>query len=221
MPFEFAIHRAGTISTKLLKRPYAVVETLVALRAYDTGDSIRNALESWYEQAEKVLPATREYLLEHRHDDQYDESLLQDIERAFREDFEYGRELQASFGDNLRSKLVKLLREDTPTAPVPFEEYDELLSTAVDVFEGFPHAKTVLNEPYVVSDYDRVWAIVRDYATWIGDDDLLQGIKTPFEVVRGRNVTVQSVESTVSRFASSGERSESETRVPQHTTLLR
>jgi len=31
-----------------------------------------------------------------------------------------------------------------------------------------------LNEPYVVSDYDRVWAIVRDYATWIGDDDLLQ-----------------------------------------------
>jgi len=149
-------------------------ETLVALRAYDSGDSIRNVLESWYEQAEKVLPATREYLLEHRHDDQYDESLLQDIERAFREDFEYGRELQASFSDNLRSKLVKLLREDTPTAPVPFEEYDELLSTAVDVFEGFPHAKTVLNEPYVVSDYDRVWAIVRDYATWIGDDDLLQ-----------------------------------------------
>jgi len=48
-------------------------------------------------------------------------------------------ELQASFSDNLRSKLVKLLREDTPTAPVPFEEYDELLSTAVDVFEGFPH----------------------------------------------------------------------------------
>jgi hypothetical protein len=149
-------------------------ETLVALRAYDTGDSIRNALESWYEQAEKVLPATREYLLEHRHDDQYDELLLQDIERAFREDFEYGRELQTSFSDNLRSKLVKLLREDTPTAPVPFEEYDELLSTAVDVFEGFPHAKTVLKEPYVVSDYDRVWAIVRDYATWIGDDDLLQ-----------------------------------------------
>jgi len=26
MPFEFAIHRAGTISTKLLKRPYAVVK---------------------------------------------------------------------------------------------------------------------------------------------------------------------------------------------------
>ncbi len=149
-------------------------ETLVALRAYDTGDSIRNSLESWYKRAEKVLPATREYLLEHRYDDQYDESLLQDIERAFRTDFEYGRELQASFSDNLRSRLVKLLREDAPTAPVSFEEYDELLSTAEDVFEGFPHAKTVLDEPYVVSDYDRVWAIVRDYAAWIGDDDLLQ-----------------------------------------------
>ena len=149
-------------------------ETLVALRAYDVGDPIRDALESWYERAEKVLPATREYLREHRHEDQYDESLLQDIERAFREDFEYGRELQASFSDNLRSKLVKLLRKDTSAAPVSFEKYDELLSTAVDVFEAFPHAKTSLDEPYVVSDYDRVWAIVRDYATWIGDDDLLE-----------------------------------------------
>ncbi len=149
-------------------------ETLVALRAYDTGDSIRNALEDWYERAKKVLPAAREYLLEHRHDDQYDRSLLQDVEKVFREDFEYGRELQASFSDDFRSKLVKLLREDTPTAPVPFEKYDELLSTAADVFEEFPYAKTSLDEPHVVSDYDRVWAIVQDYATWIGDDDLLQ-----------------------------------------------
>ena len=158
-------------------------ETLVALRAYDTGDSIRDALESWYDRVEEVLPATREYLLEHRHDDQYNESLLQDIERAFRENFEYGRELQASFSDNLRSKLVKLLREDTSTTPLPFEEYDELLNTAIGVFESFPHAKTVLDETHVVSDYDRVWTIVRDYATWIDDDDLLQEYQ---ETLRGR-----------------------------------
>ncbi|WP_089650003.1 DUF6884 domain-containing protein [Halobacterium hubeiense] len=149
-------------------------ETLVALRAYDTDGSIRGALESWYERAEKVLPTAREYLLVHRHDAQYDESLLQDIERAFREDFQYGRELQASFSDNLRSKLVKLLRKDTPADPVPFTEYDELLTKAMNVFEGFPHAKTVLDESNVVSDYDRVWEVVRDYATWIGDDNLLQ-----------------------------------------------
>jgi hypothetical protein len=149
-------------------------ETLAALRAYDTGDSIHDALEAWYERAEKVLPATRDYLREHRHDDQYNESLLRDVEGAFREDFEYGRELQASFSDNLRSRLVKLLRKDDKAAPVPFKKYDELLNTAASVFETLPRARNILDKAEVVSDFDRVWAIVREYATWIGDDDLLE-----------------------------------------------
>lgn len=148
-------------------------ETLVALRAYDVGDPIRDALENWYGLVSDVLPATECYLREHRHDDQFDERLLEDIETAFREDFEHGRELQASFSDTLRSDLVKLLRTDDPDDPIPFAKYDTLLNTAVGVFERFSRATTTLDDVDAVSDYDRVWAIVREYATWVGDDDLL------------------------------------------------
>jgi hypothetical protein len=149
-------------------------ETLVALRAYDAGDSIRDALEDWYGLAETVLPAAERYLQDHRHDEQFDERLLEDTERAFREDFQYGRELQASFSDTLRGKLVKLLRADDPEDPIPFDEYDSLLNTAAGVFEELPRTTTALEDADAVSDYDRVWSIVRKYATWVGDDDLLE-----------------------------------------------
>lgn len=149
-------------------------EALVALRAYDASDSIRDAIEDWHALAADVLPATGRYLREHRHDNQFDERHLEDVEAAFREHFEYGRELQASFGGDLRRDLVRLLRDDDPDDPVPFSEYDDLLNTAAAVFEEFPYATTLLDDADVVSDYDRVWAIVKAYATWVGDDDLLQ-----------------------------------------------
>ncbi|MFD1600467.1 DUF6884 domain-containing protein [Halobellus rarus] len=153
-------------------------ETLVALRAYDAGDSIREALEDWHALAKDILPATRQYLREHRHDEQFDVRLLADVEAAFREDFEYGRELQASFSDNLRGNLVKLLRDDDPEAPIPFAEYDEILNTAANIFEQFPLATTALDDVDAVSDYDRVWALVREYAVWVGDEDLLEEYQT-------------------------------------------
>ncbi|ELY95132.1 queuine tRNA-ribosyltransferase tRNA-guanine transglycosylase [Natrialba hulunbeirensis JCM 10989] len=147
--------------------------TLIALRAYDAGDSIRDALEDWYDFVADVLPATQRYLREHRHDERFDKRLLRDVETAFREDFEYGRELQASFSENLRGDLVKLLRKDDPDDPVPFAEYTALLNTATEVLEQFQEATSILDSADAVSDYDRVWAIVQEYATWIGDDDLL------------------------------------------------
>ncbi|MEA5409613.1 hypothetical protein VB773_19890 [Haloarculaceae archaeon H-GB2-1] len=149
-------------------------ETLVALRAYDAGDAICDAIEDWHALAADVLPATERYLCEHRHDDQFDERLLEDVESAFREDFEFGRELQASFGGDFRRDIVRLLRDDDPDDPVPFVEYDTLLDTATEVFEGFPYATALLDDADVVSDYDHVWAIVKAYATWVGDDDLLE-----------------------------------------------
>ncbi len=148
-------------------------ETLIALQAYDTGDSIHDALEGWHNFVTDVLPATERYLREHRHDERFDERLLGDIETAFREDFEYGRELQASFSQNLRGDLVKLLREDDPDDTVPFEEYTALLNTAGKVLEQFQSVTTSSDYADAVSDYDRVWTIVQKYATWIGDDDLL------------------------------------------------
>ncbi|ELZ52290.1 hypothetical protein C465_02071 [Halorubrum distributum JCM 9100] len=148
-------------------------ETLVALRAYDRGDLIRDALEEWNDIAAEVLPAAERYLREHRHDKQFDHRLLREVESTFREDFEYGRELQVSFSGNLRRDLVKLLREDDPDDPISFQKYNDLLNTAATVYERLPHATSALDDSDLGSNYDRIWTIIRDYATWIGDDDLL------------------------------------------------
>ncbi|WP_302079973.1 DUF6884 domain-containing protein [Salinibaculum rarum] len=149
-------------------------ETLVALRAYDAETSIEEAIQTWHQKAQKVLPATREYLRCHRHDDRYDESRLRDVEAALRDDFEYAGELQVAFSDDLRGKIVKLLREDTAQDPIPIEQYDELLSVAEQEFEGFPRVPTVLERQNPSNAYDRIWSVVNDYAEWIGDDDLLE-----------------------------------------------
>ncbi|ELZ86894.1 queuine tRNA-ribosyltransferase tRNA-guanine transglycosylase [Haloferax gibbonsii ATCC 33959] len=148
-------------------------ELLVALRAYDAKRSLSAAVDTWYETAAAVIPETREYLREHRHEDRYDQSLLQDIEEAFRDDFTHARELQASFSDSLRGKLVKLLRKDSPEDPVPFAEYDELLNTAATAFADFPRIPTLI-EDAEPTPLERIWTAVEDYATWIGDDDLLE-----------------------------------------------
>ncbi|WP_435344857.1 DUF6884 domain-containing protein [Haloarchaeobius sp. HRN-SO-5] len=149
-------------------------ETLVALRAYAAGEPIPDSVHEWHETASVVLPATRAYLRDHRHDARYDVSLLQDVEATLRDDFEHARELQASFSDKLRGRLVKLLRKDDPDDPVPFDEYEDLLDVAERAFEAFPRTDSVLEGEETGTAYDQVWAVVRDYATWIGDDDLLE-----------------------------------------------
>lgn len=149
-------------------------ETLVALRAYADGEPINNALHNWHEKTDDVLPATRDYLRSHRHDSQYDASLLRDIESSFRADFEYARELQASFSDKLRNNLIKLLREDNPADPLPFDEYNELLEVAEQKFEVFPRMTMALETKENSTAYDQIHTVVEEYATWIGDDDLLE-----------------------------------------------
>ncbi|QDX41803.1 queuine tRNA-ribosyltransferase tRNA-guanine transglycosylase [Salarchaeum sp. JOR-1] len=149
-------------------------EVLVSLRAYDAENSIEEEIWNWHRKAEEVLPATRDYLRDQRHDERYNASRLQDIETAFRDDFEYARELQASFSDDLRGRIVKLLREDTAEDPIPFVEYDELLTVAEEEFEKFPRMPAAFNSQEHQNPYDHVWTAVRDYAEWIGDDGLLE-----------------------------------------------
>ncbi|WP_411968951.1 queuine tRNA-ribosyltransferase tRNA-guanine transglycosylase [Haloferax sp. YSSS75] len=149
-------------------------ETLVALRAYNDKESITDAVDEWHEKAATILPKTQEYLREHRHDDQYDKSRLQDIETVLRDDLDdVAHELHASFSNDLRGRIVKLLRKDDPEDPLEFAEYDDLLSTAADEFAEFPRTPAILPDADS-TPYDEIWAVVEDYATWVGDDDLLE-----------------------------------------------
>ena len=149
-------------------------ETLAALRAYADEGPIIEAILEWHQKATEVLPATRKYLREHRHDAEYDANLLREVEESFRNDFDYARELQASFSDQLRGKIIKLLREDDRENPVPFADYEKILDVAEGVFEAFPQTPTVLREADVSESFEQIWAVVREYATWIGDEDLLE-----------------------------------------------
>lgn len=168
-------------------------ETLIALRAYADGRDIQTAIEQWHVETEPVLDATRAYLQQHRHDSKFDADSLRDIEAAFREDFEYARQLHASFGGEFRRELVRLLRDDDSSIPVPFSNYESLLTTAEAEFEYFPRAPFLLSgglarpstpetrpklpeldEDDYPDGFKDVWTIVADYANSAEDENLLE-----------------------------------------------
>jgi len=153
-------------------------EVLHALRAFDAEESLAAAIRDWHADAEQALSQLRPYLRDHRHDDGYDQRLLQDVEEQFRTDYAHGREVRASFSRPFRKKIVKLLRADDPDDPVDFQEYDHLLDTAREIFEGtFPRMVDRLDAREeatgAVATFDQVWMVVEDYVHWIGDTDLL------------------------------------------------
>lgn len=156
-------------------------ETLEALRAYASGESIVDALQEWVSVAETTLSETGEYLREHRHDEQFDASRLQVVESSLREDFQYARKLRAYFSEDLRDQIVKLLREDNPENPLPFEKYATLLQTARETFERFPRMADVLAAERAKSDgmdqFEQIWFVVQDYAIWAGDEGLLEAYR--------------------------------------------
>ena len=154
-------------------------ELLHSLRAFDDGESISQAIRNWAGEAERALDELAPYLKEHRHDEEYDRRLLRDIEGHFRDHYEHGRELRASFSRPFRKKVIKLLRDDDPESPIDFEEYQTLIETARDHFEGtFPRMADTIEqrEEYSgnVATFDQIWLLVEDYASWIGDEDLLE-----------------------------------------------
>ncbi len=158
-------------------------ELLHSLRAFDEGESISQAIREWAVEAEQALNELAPYLKEHRHDDEYDQRLLRDVEEHFRDDYEHGRELRASFSRPMRKKVIKLLRDDDPESPIEFEEYQALIDTAREHFEGtFPRMADTIEQREEYSGntatFDQVWSLVEDYAPWVGDGDLLDEYKT-------------------------------------------
>ena len=158
-------------------------EVLHALRAFDDGDSISSRIRGWYAEATLVLDALVDYLTEHRHDERYDARLLREITSEFRDDFEYGCELQASFSDDLRKQLVKLLRVDDADDPVDFDEYLEIINTGREVAEGFPRTadrvEALEEKSGEVATFKQVWTVLENYAAsdLVDDQNLLEGYR--------------------------------------------
>lgn len=158
-------------------------EVLHALRAFDDGDSISSRIRGWYAEVTLVLDALVDYLTDHRHDERYDARLLREITSEFRDDFEYGCELQASFSDDLRKQLVKLLRVDDTDNPVDFDEYLEIINTGREVAEGFPRTadrvEALEEKSGEVATFKQVWTVLENYAAsdLVDDQNLLEGYR--------------------------------------------
>ena len=155
-------------------------EVLHALRAFDDGESISKRIRGWYVEADLVLDALVDYLEEHRHIEKYDGHLLRELTTEFREHFQYGRELQASFSDDLRKRIVKLLREDDGEDPINFEEYVDIIDVAREVAKEFPRTADRVEEledsTGEVATFKQVWTVLEHYAEseLIDDADLLE-----------------------------------------------
>jgi hypothetical protein len=174
--------------TTAIKKSLHGQEVLHSLRAYDDGRSISKAIRDWYTEADAVLDALVEYLENHRHDELYDGRLLRENTTAFREDFEHGRELQASFSDEVRRRIVKLLRDDREDKPVEFDEYLDIIATAREALQEFPRVADRVerfeSNTGDVGLFKHVWTVLKDYATSeeIDDGNLIESYRETLQV---------------------------------------
>lgn len=153
-------------------------ELLHALRAFDADESIAAALDGWQQSAERAFEHLEEYLRANRWDECFDESRLRDIEQAFRDDYEFGRELKASFSGVFRRRIIKLLREDDADDPIEFERYAYLIETAKEVFESrtttcLSDIEALEDESGDVGTLEQLWMLIESYAEFIGDEGYL------------------------------------------------
>lgn len=157
-------------------------ELLHALRAFDRGESIVDAVIDWYQSAATALENLPEYLETHRWADIYDHRLLWVIEQRFREDFHYGRLIKGSFGDAFRTHLMKLLRDDDPNNPISWERYLECISQARSIFDRYPSTpisviRSLEANTGEVGTFEQLWPQVESYAAFINDEDHLEAYK--------------------------------------------
>lgn len=150
---------------------------LQALRAYDRGDSLIEAMGRWRDEARSGLKALPRYLERNRHEGRFEASSLTDVRQAFRDDFEYGRLLGSSFG-NLRSEIGRLLKNDSGESPIPFEEYHNLIDIAEDVWEErFPRPIPIAQQGAEIYGednlFDQLMLVLRDYVEDFGEEDYL------------------------------------------------
>jgi len=168
-------------------------ELLHALRAFDDNESIAEAIHAWYQTAEQAIEELDSYLWEHRWDDAYNASRLRDIKEHFRSDYAHGRELKGSFSTRFRRRLAKLLRADDPEDPVDRAEYETLIENAKAVLQDFPRMLAQVEQQENDSDrcgtFEQVWLLVKDYATWIGDEGHLDAYEELLQAEPWRECT--------------------------------
>lgn len=150
---------------------------LQALRAYDREDSLIEAMATWRDEARSALEALIEYLERNRHDGRFEATSLTDVRQALRDDFEYGRVLGSSFG-NLRGEIGRLLKNDSQESPIPFEEYQNLIDIAEDVWEErFPGPIPIAEQGAEVygedNHFDQLMWLLRDYVEYFDEEDYL------------------------------------------------
>lgn len=166
---------------KAIEKSLRGQEALQALRAYDQGKSISDALRSWVAEAEETLDALEEYVRENRYDDRYNQSRIRDLNEAFRTDFEFGREAQAHFSDVFRKKILKRMRDDNDSNSIDINAYLADIDTARDILSQAPWSLDAVNNLETRQDeigtFDQLWHIVEDYARWVGDQKYLDDYK--------------------------------------------
>mgnify|MGYP000215079610 CR=1 FL=1 len=139
-------------------------EMLAALRAYDDHRPIAPAIEATFEGAREALDEFESYLINHRHDKQFDQQYLREVRSEFRDHYAHSKALFASFGKEFRRELVGMLREDDAEDPIEFDRYDELLDTAATALATFPRTAEEVARRAVHSDpYDSADAVLEAY----------------------------------------------------------
>ncbi|MUV85313.1 queuine tRNA-ribosyltransferase tRNA-guanine transglycosylase [Natronomonas sp. CBA1123] len=167
----------GASVEEAVEKALRAQEMLHALRAFDADESISQALTGWHRSAVTALESLEPYLREHRHDNRFDHSTLRPIKQAFRDDYEYGHEVSANFSGKFRGDLAKLLRMDSHENPLPFEEYQKLISRARDVFGDWTptNLEEIQQREKRSGEYgtfDQLWVLVANYTAHVGDENL-------------------------------------------------
>lgn len=167
----------GAAIQESVERALRAQEMLNALRAFDADKSISQGLTDWHQSVTTALESLEPYLQAHRHDDRFDHSTLRPIKQAFRDNYEYGHKVSANFSGKFRGDLAKLLRRDSHKNPLPFEEYQRLISSVRDVFDGWTPTKIeeIQQREERSGEYgtfDQLWILVANYTAYVGDEDL-------------------------------------------------
>ncbi|USZ68524.1 queuine tRNA-ribosyltransferase tRNA-guanine transglycosylase [Halorussus salilacus] len=154
-------------------------ELLHALRAFDNGESIADAIREWYATATVALDGLPPYLEANHLDEKYDQRLLRDVEQQFRDDYEYSRALRANFSRTFRRQVVKHLRDNGTDATL--DEYESLVETARNIFETkFPQTldavEALEDREDEVATFAQIQRVVEDYVTAdvIDDEEYLE-----------------------------------------------
>ncbi|MXR20300.1 queuine tRNA-ribosyltransferase tRNA-guanine transglycosylase [Halobacterium bonnevillei] len=159
-------------------------EILRALRAYDAGEPIVEAVEQFYDEAEDTLRKTVAYLKEHRHEDGYQHGKLTPIKKYFRRNFSLAAEFKGTVGEPVWRELMHLLREDNPEDTEAFARYERLLEPVEKTIQWRRTEHNMyggsLGEPEAGS-LQELNPLLEEYASFVEDDDNLDNYRKLLE----------------------------------------